>query len=48
MDLLKVLAMPFQLTSLLFVAFTSFFLGFILGSGNFIVTLIGLWMAWSR
>lgn len=46
MDLLKVLAMPFQLTSLLFVAFTSFFLGFILGSGNFIITLIGLWMAW--
>jgi hypothetical protein len=44
MDLLKVLAMPFQLASLLFVAFTSFFLGILLGSSNFAVTLIGLVM----
>jgi hypothetical protein len=46
MDLLKVLAMPFQLSSLLFVAFTSFFLAIILGTGNLAITLIGLWMLW--
>lgn len=42
MDLLKVLAMPFQLSSLLFVAMTSFVLGIVLGSGNFVTWLIGM------
>jgi hypothetical protein len=46
MQLLKVLAMPFQLTSLLFVAGSSLMLGLILGSGNFATVLIGLAWLW--
>lgn len=42
MDLLKVLAMPFQVTSLLFVAGTSLLLGIVLGSGHIITRLVGL------
>ena len=40
MDLLRVLAMPFQWGSLLFVGFSSFLLGIVVG-GNFVTALIG-------
>lgn len=43
MDLLKVLAVPFQPGSLLFVAASSLLLGLVLGSGNFVTALMGLW-----
>lgn len=46
MDALKILSMPFQAGSLLFVAASSLLLGLILGSGNFITVLIGLWALW--
>ncbi len=46
MDALKILSMPFQAGSLLFVAFSSLLLGLILGSGSLIVLLIGLWALW--
>lgn len=46
MDALKILSMPFQAGSLLFVAASSLLLGLILGSGNFITMLIGLWALW--
>lgn len=46
MDLLKVLAVPFQPGSLLFVAASSLLLGLVWGSGIFIVMLIGLWATW--
>jgi hypothetical protein len=44
MDLLKVLGMPFQTGSLLFVALSSLLLGLVLGAGNFVAQLMGLWM----
>jgi hypothetical protein len=46
-DILKILSMPFQAGSLLFVAGSSLLLGLVLGSGNLIVILIalaGLWV----
>lgn len=46
MELLRILAMPFQLSSLALVALTSLVLGVILGSGNFVTILLGLWLLW--
>ena len=45
MDLIKVLGMPFQAGSLLFVAMSSLLLRLVLGAGNFVALLMGLWMA---
>jgi hypothetical protein len=44
MDLIRVLGMPFQAGSLLFVAMSSLLLGLVLGAGNFVAMLMGLWM----
>src|SRR5690606_18699209 len=46
MDALKILPMPFQAVSLLFVALSSLVLGVLLASPNIIVLLFGLWALW--
>lgn len=46
MDALKILSMPFQAGSLLFVALSSLVLGVLIGSRNLIILIFGLWALW--
>lgn len=46
MDAFKILSMPFQVGSLLFVALSSLVLGLLVGSRNIVILLFGLWALW--